>query len=94
MCCCGQIERGIVMRVRSTGLGKDEMVAKFKEFKILDGHLIMVMESTAPVRWHIRIALNYRDMFSMLRVGFFSILVYLVVGLGSLFRKIPPPVEY
>jgi hypothetical protein len=82
------------MRVRSTGLGNDQMVAQIDSIKLLEGHLLMTMVSTEPVRWRIRIALNYRDILKIVRVGVFIILVYLITGLGSIFKEPPAPSKY
>jgi hypothetical protein len=82
------------MRVRSTGLGNTEMVARIDAIKRLDGHLLMTMVSIEPVRWRIRIALNYRDILRIVRVGVFSILIYLITGLGTIFRSPPAPTNY
>ena len=82
------------MRVRSTGLGNDQMVAHVDSIKRLEGHLLMTMVSTEPVRWRIRIALNYKDILKIVRVGIFTILVYLITGLGSIFKEPPAPSKY
>ena len=82
------------MRVRSTGLGNEQMVAHIDSIKRLEGHLLMTMVSTEPVRWRIRIALNYKDILRIIRVGIFNILVYLVTGLGSIFKEPPAPSKY
>jgi len=82
------------MRVRSTGLGNTEMVANIDSIKRLDGHLLMTMASTSPVRWRIRIALNYRDIIGIAKVGILSILIYLVTGIGTIFKEPPPPGDF
>jgi hypothetical protein len=51
------------MRVRSTGLGKTEMVAHFDRLEpVANGYLIMAMRSTEPVHWRIRVALTGQDL--------------------------------
>jgi len=82
------------MRVRSTGLGNTQMVAHIDSIKSLEGSLLMTLVSTEPVRWRIRIALNYRDILRIVRVGIFTILVYLVTGLRSIFKEPPEPSKY
>ena len=82
------------MKVRSTGLGKDQMVAHIDSIKLLEGHLLMTMVSTEPVRWRIRIALTYKDILRIIKVGFFFILVYLITGLRSIFKELPAPSKY
>jgi hypothetical protein len=82
------------MRVRSTGLGNTEMVTRIDAIKRLDGHLLMTMVSIEPVRWRIRIALNYKDILRIIRVGILTILVYLVTDLGTIFKSPPPPSDF
>jgi hypothetical protein len=82
------------MRVRSTGLGKTEMVCQIDKLKILDGHLLMTLQAIEPVRWRIRIVLTYKDILRIVRVGTFIILTYLVAGLKTIFSTPPPPTNY
>lgn len=82
------------MRVRSTGLGKTEMVAVIGSVKRVEGHLCMTLEAIEPVRWHIRTGLTYRDIIKLIRVGTLSILAYLVTGIKTIFRTPPPPKNY
>ena len=56
------------MRVRSTGLGTTMMVARIGSIKRLEGSLLMVMESSEPVKWKIRIALTYKDILMILKI--------------------------
>ena len=65
------------MRVRSIGLGKTEMVCIISSVKPLDGHLMMTLEAIEPVRWHIRTVMTYKDILKLIRIGTFSILLYL-----------------
>jgi hypothetical protein len=57
------------MRVRSTGLGKTEMVAGIKRLQpVENGYIIMEMHSIEPVKWRIRIALTGPDLRRLLRL--------------------------
>ena len=59
------------MRVRSTGLGKTEMVAGFARLEpVENGFIIMEMHSTEPVHWKIRVALTGADLRNLLRLMF------------------------
>jgi hypothetical protein len=50
------------MRVRSTGLGKMEMVADLSNLKSAgNGFFLVEMRSTEPVHWKIRVALTGAD---------------------------------
>jgi hypothetical protein len=55
-----------VMRVRSTGLGKQEMVAHFDHLEKNGDYLIMKVKVSEPVIWKIRIALTRQDIFAIL----------------------------
>ena len=82
------------MRMRSTGLGKStELVAEFRRLERKSDHLILHVFTTAPVHWHIRVAINHKDIFSIARVlfkAFTTLLPFLV------WRKkgSPPPEDY
>ncbi len=54
------------MRVRSTGLGKQEMVAKFDHLEKNGDYVIMKVNVSEPVIWKIRIALTRQDIFAIL----------------------------
>ena len=50
------------MRLRSTGLGKMEMIADFGSLESVgNGYFVVVMRSTEPVHWKIRVALTGED---------------------------------
>ena len=80
------------MRVRSTGLGRTEMVLRQERLTVRGGYLLLSLRSTEPVRWHIRILLDRKDagrfFLSALKGSVF-------VWLLSFFRKVgPPPSDY
>ena len=59
------------MRVRSTGLGKTEMVAGIKRLEpVENGYMVMEMHSTEPIKWRIRIALTGADLRRLLKLMF------------------------
>lgn len=72
------------MRVRSTGLGKTEMICEVTSLKRQNGHLIMRLRATEPTVWHIRAALTYKDVVKLVRVGLWAIILYLLTGWGTL----------
>ena len=82
-------ERGYYrMLFRSTGLGKTELVAKVVDIKRQGDYLIMYVDSTEPVRWHIRAALSLKDVTTVLKVIVkFSILKLLLSPIN--WRKEP-----
>ena len=59
------------MRVRSTGLGKTEMVAGIKRLEpVENGYIVMEMRTTEPIKWRIRIALTGTDLRRLLKLMF------------------------
>ncbi len=50
------------MLMRSTGLGKTELVASIDDCKAQGDHLILVVDTTEPVRWKVRCTLTMQDM--------------------------------
>ena len=82
------------MRVRSTGLGNQEMVASISGLKLIEGYLCMNVESSEPVKWRIRIVMTHKDILRLVKVGTFKILLYLITGLKTIFTTPPPPKSY
>ena len=82
------------MRVRSTGLGKAEMIAAVEGVRRQGDYLIMEVKSSEPTIWHIRVALNYSDIAKCGKLLVKpSILSFLLFGAGT--RKNPKlPGEY
>ena len=50
------------MRMRSTGLGTTELVGEISDITKAGGYLVLHMNTTEPVRWHVRAAMNSREM--------------------------------
>ena len=59
------------MKIRSTGLGKTELVCDIEKITTKDGYLILSIRSTEPVRWHVRCALTPKDMLKALWLSIF-----------------------
>jgi hypothetical protein len=55
------------MLMRSTGLGKSELVAEITGIKRQGDYLIMELQTTAPVRWKIRSGISHKDLRMLLR---------------------------
>jgi len=60
------------VRVRSTGLGQTEMVLGITGLARKGDCIILQGKSSEPVTWKIRVALSYRDMWSIVRLLLFS----------------------
>ena len=50
------------MRMRSTGLGKTELKAEVKSIQKIGDLVIFEAYTTKPVRWHVRIGFQEKDM--------------------------------
>lgn len=55
------------MLMRSTGLGKAELVAEIVGLKRQGDYLIMELQTTKPVRWKIRGGLSHKDLRMLLK---------------------------
>jgi len=53
--------------MRSTGLGKAELVAQIVSLRRQGDYLIMEMQTTEPVRWKMRAALCRKDLGGVLK---------------------------
>ena len=54
------------MLIRSTGLGRSEMEGRFETVEKKADYLIFGIHTTAPVKWHIRVAMTFPDLFGAL----------------------------
>ena len=50
------------MRLRSTGLGKTELEAEIIDIKKVDDLVVFFVNTTKPVKWHIRMSLEEQDL--------------------------------
>jgi hypothetical protein len=60
------------MLVRSTGLGRTELEGNIKSFDVKGDYLIIVMKTTEPVKWHVRVATNFSDLMTITRLIIFT----------------------
>ena len=83
---------GSNMRVRSTGLGKTEMILQQEKIAAKNGYLLMSLRSTQPANWHIRILMDRNDVWRF----FISVIKGTIfIWLFSFFKKPRlPPSEY
>jgi len=56
------------MLMRSTGLGKTELVAEIQEVKRMGDHLILYMDTREPVRWKVRATVTLREIMRLLLI--------------------------
>ncbi len=69
------------MRFRSTGLGKTILYGNVDDLLIKDGALIVSVKTTAPVLWHIRVALNQKGVWKIIRQALKLENILFVLGL-------------
>ncbi len=77
------------MRIKSTGLGKTELIGYIEGIKRVDDHLILSMRTAQPVRWHVRVALTPKDLRQMIKAGVSG--ANITYFLSNLFKDEEPP---
>lgn len=79
-----QFEEVRLMRLRSTGLGKTELKGDIASLEPRAGLLILHIQTTSPVKWHIRAGMQRKDVFKLIRSIFcFSVMKYMVGIIAS-----------
>ena len=83
------------MRMRSTGLGKTELLGKIADITRADDYLVLQVSTIEPVKWKVRVALDIKDILTMLGI-LLKKPSRLVFVLTHLFRGAPsgPPPEF
>jgi len=82
------------MLMRSTGLGKAEIVAEIVTVKRQGGYLIMEIQTTPPVHWKIRGGLCHRDLRVILKAMLKASLLALLLNPPAWFRKPKHPGDF
>ena len=76
------------MKLRSTGLGETVLVSKLDKITLVQDYLILHVQTIDPVQWHVRAAMDYNDLLTMVKLIIKGpVLKYLFSGLRS--RKNP-----
>ena len=69
------------MRMRSTGLGKTELVAEFSDLKREGDYLVLSVKVVEPTKWRVKAGLSFGDLLKILLYAFKPAnLAYLLVG--------------
>lgn len=68
------------MRIKSTGLGKTELICEVESVRRVGDHLLMSIQTTTPVKWHVRIALTHSDLRCLLMKGGGAMAAYMLSG--------------
>ena len=53
------------MIIRSTGLGRTELQGNIKTLEVMEDYLVIGMKTTEPVKWRVRVAVNFRDIIAI-----------------------------
>lgn len=56
------------MKMRSTGLGETVLVGKLDKITQVEDYLILHVQTIDPVQWHVRAALDYRDILTLAKL--------------------------
>lgn len=82
------------MLMRSTGLGKAELVAEITAIKRQGDYLIMEMQTTEPVRWKIRGGLSHKDLRMILKAMLTLSVLPFVLNLRAWFKQPAHPGQF
>jgi hypothetical protein len=82
------------MLMRSTGLGKTELVALIKDVKPQGDHLIMFVDTTEPVKWKIRCTLTLKDAKKLIAVCMKLSIMAFVCSFPRWFREPVHPGDF
>ena len=82
------------MLMRSTGLGKAELVAEITALKRQGDFLIMELQTTQPVRWKIRGALSHQDLRILIKAMMKLSVLGFLVDLRGWFKKPTHPGDF
>lgn len=56
------------MKMRSTGLGETVLVGELDKITQVHDYLILHVNTLEPVQWHVRAALEYKDLFTLIKL--------------------------
>ncbi len=82
------------MLMRSTGLGKAELVAEIVAIKRQGDYLIMEMRTTEPVRWKIRGCVSHGDLKTLLKAVLTPSIMRFLLNPSSWFRPAEHPGDF
>ena len=82
------------MLMRSTGLGKAELVAEIVAIKRQGDYLIMEMKTTEPVRWKIRGCVSHGDLKTLLKAVLKPSLLLFLLNPANWLRSAEHPGDF
>ena len=82
------------MLMRSTGLGKAELVAEIVGLKRQGDYLIMELQTTKPVRWKIRGGLSHKDLRMLIKAMMQLSVLSFLFNLRAWFKEPTHPGDF
>ena len=82
------------MLMRSTGLGKAELVAEIVGLKRQGDYLIMELQTIKPVRWKIRGGLSHKDLRMLLKAMMKLSVLSFLLNLRAWFKEPAHPGDF
>ncbi len=82
------------MLMRSTGLGKAELVAEIVGLKRQGDYLIMELQTTKPVRWKIRGGLSHKDLRMLIKAMLQLSVLSFLLNLRAWFKEPAHPGDF
>lgn len=82
------------MLMRSTGLGKTELVAEIQDCRPQGDHLILFVDTTEPVKWKIRCTLTLKDAKKLIAVSMKLSILTFVMSIPRWIREPAHPGDY
>ncbi|MFI5393954.1 MAG: hypothetical protein ACHQ9S_00350 [Candidatus Binatia bacterium] len=90
----GKQESHGAMLMRSTGLGKAELVAEIVGLKRQGDYLIMELQTTKPVRWKIRGGLSHKDLRMLVKAMMKLSVLSFLLNLRAWFKEPVHPGDF
>jgi hypothetical protein len=77
------------MLMRSTGLGKTELVAEIQECTAQGDHLILLVNTTEPVKWKVRCTMTTQDLIKLIAASLKWSIIKFILNPFNWFKKEP-----
>ena len=72
------------MKMRSTGLGETVLEGELDKITRKDDYLILHINTIEPVQWHVRAAIDYNDLLTLVKMIFKGpVLKFLFLGIKN-----------
>ncbi len=82
------------MLMRSTGLGKTELVADIQDLKAQGDHLIMIVNTTEPVIWKVRATVTFKDIKKLIVASLRLSIISFLLNVARWFREPRHPGDF